>query len=462
MDQSDRESSQRAQTPAHRDMMYCHECHDEWYRDEHGLTCPECGSDFTEIIEEDHDPRNDEIGNREDDDGSMPPLEERPPHLHPLFHHHPWRDNDDPEEGDLSNFQWRQTSPGTFAVTGTIYRTVSPSRGGGGGNQNVQNPLMNSFATMLNSIVGGGRPGAQRQGQSDEAADGQATPGANSGPGIGTAPGGHRFTYHSSARLYPRDPDHPGPRLEPVDELNNVIMGLMAALGEPPGHQHNHGPSDHPHTHPLNPLATLFSHLIPGNGAHGDFVYSQEALDRIISQLMEQNATGNAPGPASQDDIDSLPKKQITTDMLGPEGRAECSICMDEVNIGEEVSELPCHHWFHHPCVAAWLSEHDTCPHCRQGISKSNENENSANATSGSSSGAAGGANTNASNQMPGAFGITGEGTLDHPFIVSDTPEQRRGRSSSDRQGRPSSADEGNSGGSLSERLRRGLFGAPR
>jgi E3 ubiquitin-protein ligase RNF115/126 len=40
----------QAQRPAQRDMMFCHECNDEWYRDEHGLTCPECGSDFTEIV----------------------------------------------------------------------------------------------------------------------------------------------------------------------------------------------------------------------------------------------------------------------------------------------------------------------------------------------------------------------------------------------------------------------------
>lgn len=33
-----------------RDLVFCHECNEEWYRDEHGLTCFACGSDFCEIV----------------------------------------------------------------------------------------------------------------------------------------------------------------------------------------------------------------------------------------------------------------------------------------------------------------------------------------------------------------------------------------------------------------------------
>lgn len=54
--------------------------------------------------------------------------------------------------------------------------------------------------------------------------------------------------------------------------------------------------------------------------------------------------------------------------MMGSDGKAECSVCMDAVNIGDEVTVLPCNHWFHEDCVGAWLKEHDTCPHCRAGI----------------------------------------------------------------------------------------------
>ena len=105
-----------------------------------------------------------------------------------------------------------------------------------------------------------------------------------------------------------------------------------------------------------------------GSGAHGDAVFSDEALDRIITQMMEQTNTNSAPGPASAAAIAALPKKPADKNMMGQDGKAECSVCMDAVEIGDEVTVLPCNHWFHGECVGAWLKEHDTCPHCRQGI----------------------------------------------------------------------------------------------
>lgn len=111
------------------------------------------------------------------------------------------------------------------------------------------------------------------------------------------------------------------------------------------------------------------SMLDPSNATQGDVVFTQEALDRIITQLMEQNQGSNAPGPASEAAIRSLPKRKVEKDMLDDQGKAECSICMDSVELGDQVTSLPCTHWFHEACITAWLKEHDTCPHCRKGIS---------------------------------------------------------------------------------------------
>ena len=115
-----------------------------------------------------------------------------------------------------------------------------------------------------------------------------------------------------------------------------------------------------------NPLAMLSTLL--NMDRHGDAVYSQEELDRVISQLVEQNTNGSAPPPASQNAIQNLPKKKVDQEMLGSEGKAECSICMDPVELGTEVTVLPCKHWFHYNCIELWLNQHNTCPHCRRGI----------------------------------------------------------------------------------------------
>jgi E3 ubiquitin-protein ligase RNF115/126 len=116
-------------------------------------------------------------------------------------------------------------------------------------------------------------------------------------------------------------------------------------------------------------LQGIFASLLnPANARHGDAVYSQEALDQIISNLMEQHPTSNAPGPASPDAIASLPKQKLDEKLLGPEGKGECSVCMDDVKIGDEVVVLPCNHWFHETCAGMWLGEHNTCPICRKGI----------------------------------------------------------------------------------------------
>lgn len=382
MDSSNDQAAAQPQRPAHRDMMFCHECADEWYRDERGLTCPECGSDFTEIIEENNDPR-DSVMFGDDDNDSMP---DAPHHSHPA--HNPWA-SDDPEEGDISNYHFTQTAPGRFNLQATITRNVSP--------QGLQaGPAsIGGFMSLLNGLVGSaarspgqgqardqGQESQQRQSTESERDQDRGDQSAfnesrNQGPD-GSQPRIGRYTFHTGARLYPRDANNPQLRVEPVDDIANVMTGLMAALGAPPGSVHAHpfgGALNNPEAAqmPINPFFQLFSSmgiLPPGNGQMGDFVYSQEGLDRIVSQLMEQTASSNAPGPATQSDIEALPRKKVTEDMLGPEHTAECSICMDDVGVGEEVTMLPCKHWFHHQCVKAWLLEHDTCPHCRKGITK--------------------------------------------------------------------------------------------
>lgn len=244
-----------------------------------------------------------------------------------------------------------------------------------------------------------------------------------------------------------------------ANKVDSVMTGLFAAFGAPPGHVHAHGPAQGgaqglfggEHNHGAgeqfagNPILNLFSAMgMMGPGNMGDFVYSQEGLDRIVSQLMEQTATSNAPGPATQADIDALPRKEVTEEMLGEEHKAECSICMDEVNIGEQVTLLPCKHWFHHACISAWLLEHDTCPHCRKGITKGGQDQSNNPAPSGSQE--------DPTSQMPGAF-TAGDGAA----APAGSPDPR----SPNQGGTSDNGDAGSGNGGISDRIRRGLFGSP-
>jgi E3 ubiquitin-protein ligase RNF115/126 len=187
---------------------------------------------------------------------------------------------------------------------------------------------------------------------------------------------------------------------------------------QPPGQQNQRDNDEfHGQGHPPHPFGLLNQIFNPGNGQHGDMVFSQEAFDRVISQLMEQSNSSNAPPPASEEAIRSLEKKMVDKDMLGPGGKAECSICMDDVTLNQEVTVLPCKHWFHGGCVTAWLKGHDTCPHCRKPISEHDQNQQP-NASRWRYSRRA------SSTSSPRAPGL--EGTRHNPIAIPESPNEMR------------------------------------
>lgn len=166
----------------------------------------------------------------DDDDVSMPSLEDTDPHS--LLHdHNPFRphdDDDDPEEADISqmrfqNTRLQNTGPGTYRITATMSQTI-PLTTAAFGNNGMGPTSIGGIASFLTNLMQGGaaQQPQQPQGQA-EAGDGQGGSAPRSGPDNGPHVHRHTFTYTSGARLQPRDTDNPGPRLEPVDELNKYI-----------------------------------------------------------------------------------------------------------------------------------------------------------------------------------------------------------------------------------------------
>jgi hypothetical protein len=50
------------------------------------------------------------------------------------------------------------------------------------------------------------------------------------------------------------------------------------------------------------------------------------------------------------------------------ESALQCSVCLCDVEDGEEVRVLPCLHRYHLGCIDRWLGEHRTCPVCKWDI----------------------------------------------------------------------------------------------
>ncbi|XP_016083997.2 E3 ubiquitin-protein ligase Praja-2 [Ornithorhynchus anatinus] len=67
--------------------------------------------------------------------------------------------------------------------------------------------------------------------------------------------------------------------------------------------------------------------------------------------------------PASTESIDMLPDIIVTADQLAMD--LTCTICCQEFVENDVITKLPCNHYFHKLCIAAWLQKSATCPVCR-------------------------------------------------------------------------------------------------
>lgn len=98
------------------------------------------------------------------------------------------------------------------------------------------------------------------------------------------------------------------------------------------------------------------------------------ALEERLAQAMETALAHleslaidveQAHPPASKESIDCLPQIIITEEHNAVGQEQCCAICCSEYIKEEIATELPCHHFFHKPCITLWLQKSGTCPVCR-------------------------------------------------------------------------------------------------
>ncbi|KFP08525.1 E3 ubiquitin-protein ligase Praja-2, partial [Calypte anna] len=96
-------------------------------------------------------------------------------------------------------------------------------------------------------------------------------------------------------------------------------------------------------------------------------VADEQAVETILTHLeLLGFGVEDVHPPAPKESIDSLPQIIVTDDHDGIGKDQCCTICYSEYVKDEIITQLPCHHLFHRPCVIHWLQQSGTCPVCRR------------------------------------------------------------------------------------------------
>lgn len=82
-------------------------------------------------------------------------------------------------------------------------------------------------------------------------------------------------------------------------------------------------------------------------------------------QAAAQATTPPKAAPTSASTFRNLPRIKVRQVDLEANESNECSICIDEMNIGQEAIRIPCGHLYHEDCIKDWLGKSNECPVCR-------------------------------------------------------------------------------------------------
>ncbi|KAI5600076.1 hypothetical protein POPTR_001G001500v4 [Populus trichocarpa] len=92
-------------------------------------------------------------------------------------------------------------------------------------------------------------------------------------------------------------------------------------------------------------------------GSFGDY-FIGPGLDLLLQHLADNDPNRYGTLPAQKEAVEALPTVIIKEPL-------QCSVCLDDFEIGSKAREMPCKHKFHSGCILPWLELHSSCPVCR-------------------------------------------------------------------------------------------------
>lgn len=89
------------------------------------------------------------------------------------------------------------------------------------------------------------------------------------------------------------------------------------------------------------------------------------------TSILKGNGTSAQQGTSSSGVLTEkrLDNNKSDGNIKAPEDELTCSVCLEQVNVGELVRSLPCLHQFHSNCIDPWLRQQGTCPVCKYKVS---------------------------------------------------------------------------------------------
>lgn len=111
---------------------------------------------------------------------------------------------------------------------------------------------------------------------------------------------------------------------------------------------------------PFNQTITFQTSVDPDTvaaGSLGDY-FIGPGFEMLLQRLAENDPNRYGTPPARKDAVEALATVKIQETL-------QCSVCLDDFEIGTEAKQMPCYHSFHGDCLFPWLELHSSCPVCR-------------------------------------------------------------------------------------------------
>mmetsp|Transcript_49485 Transcript_49485/g.115741 ORF Transcript_49485/g.115741 Transcript_49485/m.115741 type:complete len:342 (-) Transcript_49485:44-1069(-) len=94
--------------------------------------------------------------------------------------------------------------------------------------------------------------------------------------------------------------------------------------------------------------------------------FQQQAAAQFYQQQQQAAPQQKGPPGTSRATLANLARISVKKDDIDANESNECSMCLEELVIGQQAIRLPCDHLFHHDCgIVDWLKKSNECPVCR-------------------------------------------------------------------------------------------------